>query len=668
MNSNLFIGFCLFLAACGGSVEVMNADGPRSGDTTDQGGGSATTSTATTSSSSTDTETTSSTSTDTDTTTTTSSTDTTTSTSDTTTSSSSSTSTSTGSAGEGGAGGSVATGGEGGTACTPEVTITSLSNNAAVVSPGESRVATLTFEIAVSDCMDVELATMGILLWTPDADQSASFPFCAGACQSVSDWNFQNLKVVDVQTDSTIEGPGELHAGAQGQPARLDLNDVHTLYAGQSLTLQVVMDIAEPLATQISGMRFQAFLLGVGMTQQDAILTFVHQEDPNDFITVEDDENVSTKLDIALSATTPQSQIVVAGKGVWAPYSEYDVTNLTDEDQEVVDAYIKQMDWNGDVADFLQVALSVNGTVRLATSASTSNLGGYFYSFDVQNPLVIPAHETVMVQVWAKTANVMSSLQTGGAWHGYPRSGHSDSLRLQGLYVASDPSNVAQTCEDSVDPPSMVLRKSKPIIAKQSPSSTNLANIDQDLVKFQVAADSAGTVGVKQISFSFAKTAGVGLTNFRVRKGASDMALADVAFTDDAGADVEAGAVTNNTGMIVLSFMNEESIVGSGNVYTVHATVSGASSGKSVSLSLYRDPLASIVTGYLINNSAVGVMISNADVYNIDTDVAPDGAADAAGTFLWSDNSEVDDTSGGSRDWTNDNLVQGTNLVQVLSS
>ena len=387
----------------------------------------------------------------------------------------------------------------------------------------------------------------------------------------------------------------------------------------------------------------------------------------------------------------PASTIVVAGKDVWVPFASYKAS----AQYEAIDldrAAILASSTAGLVSDnavFSSIAIASGGAVKGSDILSSGATGTKDIDLSA-NKIVVPKDGSVSFQIWGKLSNIQSSSSVSGATSGVHRSGMAASLGLMsnlqtgewdnnyasklniratgeasGERVYGAPTNVAQGN-------AMVTRKTKPTVTKQSLSSTTLANIDQDLIKFQVAADSAGTVAVKQVAFSFSKTAGVGLTNFRVRKGASDMALADVKFTDDAGADVAAGAVTNDTGMIVMSFTNEESIVGSGNVYTIHATVSGAGSGKSVSISFYRDPLAPVVTGYLVNSSASGALISNANVYNIDTNVAPDGAANAAGTFLWSDNSDVPHsssvgTSGGSRDWTNDVYVEDVSQTQTIS-
>jgi hypothetical protein len=114
----------------------------------------------------------------------------------------------------------------------------------------------------------------------------------------------------------------------------------------------------------------------------------------------------------------------------------------------------------------------------------------------------------------------------------------------------------------------------------------------------------------------------------------------------------------------------EEIVIGSGNVYTLHATVSGSVSGQNVTLSFYRNTANPIVTGYLVRNVASAPLsTASNNIYHIDTAVNPSGAAGSIGTFVWSDNSEVQHSSANqtSRDWTNDVYVQDLSQSQTLS-
>ena len=305
------------------------------------------------------------------------------------------------------------------------------------------------------------------------------------------------------------------------------------------------------------------------------------------------------------------------------------------------------------------------------------------------NKIVVPKDGSVNFQLWGKLSNIQSSSSVSGATSGVHRSGMAPALGLKSGLVsgewdsnyAGSVLNIRTTGQASGERVygantsaghgnAQISRKSKPTVTKQSLSSTTLANIDQDLIKFQVAADAQGSIAVKQMVFNVS-LAGVSLSNFRLRKGSTDMALGDIAVVSDNGTDLEAGSLASST-LVIVSFTNEETIVGSGNVYTLHANVSGASAGDNVSISFARDTSSSVVTGYLVNSAAFGSLASSASIYNISTGAAPAGTANATGTFLWSDNSEVPHssavgTAGGSRDWTNDVYVEDLSQTQTVS-
>lgn len=389
--------------------------------------------------------------------------------------------------------------------------------------------------------------------------------------------------------------------------------------------------------------------------------------------------------------SNPASTIVVAGKDVWVPFASYKASaqfEAIELDRVAIFASSTLGASAADNSAFTMVAVASGGAVKGSDILSSGATGTKDLDLSA-NKIVVPKDGSVNFQLWAKLSNIQSSSSVSGATSGVHRSGQAPALGLMSnLQTGEWDSNYASkaniratgqasgervygTATNATHGNAMITRKTKPTVTKQSLSSTTLANIDQDLVKFQVASDAAGTSYLKQVTFSLAINGSVTLSNFRVRKGSTDMALGDVAFTSDNGTDLESSS-TSTGGYVVMSFTGEESIVGSGNVYTIHATVSGAGSGESVTMSFYKDPNAALVTGYLQNSSAAGVLISNAAIYNIDTAAAPDGAANNAGTFVWSDGSEVPHSyavggSGGSRDWTNDLYVEDLSQQQTLS-
>ncbi|MCI0479602.1 hypothetical protein L0Y59_03585 [Candidatus Uhrbacteria bacterium] len=389
----------------------------------------------------------------------------------------------------------------------------------------------------------------------------------------------------------------------------------------------------------------------------------------------------------------PAATIVVAGKDVWVPFASY---KATAQFEAIELDRIRVYTGTTGVADnamFTAVAIASGGAVKGQDILSAGSTGDKDIDLSA-NKIVVPKDGDVTFQLWAKLSSIKSSSSVGGVsvYTGVHRSGMSVYMGIQNGVTTGEWDSNYSTPELNIRATGqasgervygaptfatagneMVSRKSKPIVTKQSLSSTTLSNVDQDLIKFQVARDTAGSVALKQIVFSYSKTAagGIGLSNFKLRRGTSDIPAADVAFTDDTGVDVEAGAVTNDTGYVIVSFTNEQTFEASGVTYTLHATVSGADAGESVTFSFYRDPTAPVVTGWLTNSSAI-VLPAHADVYSIDTTVAYDGVAEYDGTFLWSDMSEVPHSpalpgAGGSFDWTNDVYVDDVSVSQTVS-
>jgi hypothetical protein len=389
----------------------------------------------------------------------------------------------------------------------------------------------------------------------------------------------------------------------------------------------------------------------------------------------------------------PVSNIVVAGKDAWVPFAQYKATAQFEDvtlDRVAVLAS-STLGTTADNADFSAIAIATNGSVVGQDVLPSGQTGTKDIDLST-NPITVPKDGSVDFQIWAKLSNVQSSSSVSGATTGVARSGHAPALGLNSGLTSgewdanySGMLNVRATGAASGERiyattgaamgNRMVLRKTQPVVTKQSLSSTTLANIDEDLLKFQVAADSAGSIAMKQIIFSYSKTSSVSLSNFRLRRGATDLDTSISAITSDKGVDLQNGslAAASTTGRIVVSLKpgQEESISGSGNVYTLHATVSGAASGQNVTLTFFRDPNAPIVTGYLVNsvNDTTAGISSSANVFSVDTAVAPSNTFGASGSFLWSDNSEVPHSSAveTSRDWTNDVYVQDLSQSQTVS-
>ncbi len=407
----------------------------------------------------------------------------------------------------------------------------------------------------------------------------------------------------------------------------------------------------------------------------------------------------------------PVSNIVVGGKGVWVPMAQYKATAQYEDvliDRIAVNAS-STAGLFADNADFISVAIASNSVVKGSNTFSSGATGTKDIDLGA-NPITVPKGGQVTFQIWGMMNGTTPSSTASGATTGVARSGHAPAVGIQsGLTTvewdanytsnlnirstgAASGERVYAAAAGLSNGNSMILRKTQPIVTKQALSSATLTSGNKDLFAFQVAADTmsdgaghaiAGSLNWKQIIFQYSKTGSTSLANFRLRLGGNDEDIAKYSVTSDAGVDLQAGtlAAASTTGYVIVSYKPgyEANVTGSGNVYTLYASVTTAAS-QNVTFSFYRDASAPKVTGYLSNGTVGIVTTANASVFNINTGSAaqqiatgaPSATAHYVGSFVWSDNSENPHsnalgTAGGSMDWTNDVYVQDLTQSQTLS-
>jgi hypothetical protein len=374
-----------------------------------------------------------------------------------------------------------------------------------------------------------------------------------------------------------------------------------------------------------------------------------------------------------------QSTILVADGTTWNNIASYKAT----AQYEAVTIDRIRVVGTGESASFSSIAVLQNG----ATVGEDVLPAGINQSKDLvlSTPITVPKDGSVTFQIAAKAAPVQGYASVPGT--GIARSGatiaagiefneqlnewdpsYMNQLNVRLIGQASGDRLYTAALAD-INGNTFVVRKTKPTATRQALSTTTLANTTQDLYKLQVSADAAGSVAVKKVTFDVALSgAGLSLSNFRLRKGSSDIALADMVITDGAAADLEAGSLVA-TGKVVVAFTSEETIIGAGSVYTLYASVAGADAGESVSVTPSRDGALTTYSGYL-DNDLVGGFAGP----SLDTDAIADGVGNQFGHFIWSDNSEVPhfyDVQGVgtnfSRDWTNDVFVEDLTQTQTLT-
>jgi hypothetical protein len=389
-----------------------------------------------------------------------------------------------------------------------------------------------------------------------------------------------------------------------------------------------------------------------------------------------------------------QSTILVGDDGaVWQNFAQFKAT----AQYEAVQIDKLTVTSTGVAANFVSQGIAV---AQDSEPKGTATLPSGVMSFtDVDmtgNPIIVPKDGSATFQLWGKLSNTVASATVSGATAA-PRSGNLMNLGIAGNIQSGDWNanyasqfNVLANGQASGDRlyatttaganvgssgNQFVLRKSKPVVTRQALSTTTLtAGLDMDLYKFQVSADSAGSVALKKISFNWSKgdsNSSLNFQNLRLRKGATDIADGDISITSATSIDYYAGgpSLGETSGTIVIAFTNEETISGSGNVYTLHGTINGTvDSGDSLSFNFRRNGLTTPITGYLSDYPLAGVVGPNIDVGT--TPLA--GAPTVVGTFVWSDLSEVphsyaSGTNSGSRDWTEDLYVEDLTQQSTLS-
>lgn len=412
----------------------------------------------------------------------------------------------------------------------------------------------------------------------------------------------------------------------------------------------------------------------------------------------------SGSITVAAEGHPAQDIVIARGllKDVWVPFAKYKVTAQF-EDMNIDLIRVKSLA-GGDNANFRMVAVAQNGDVK-GTAQFESGATG---EKDVQltgNEITVPKDGSVSFELWAKMSDIQASSTVTGALTGVTRTGHQPGLGLvstvttTGDWDANYTGNInlritgaasgerVYFASGDLDANNMVLRKSKPVVTRQSLTNTVFnSGSEQELYRVQIGADSAGSVALKQIVFNVSKSANVSLTGFKVYRNASEITSAGyTVYNAETGADLKTTGVPAATSSVrvAVAFTTsnsiESSISGSGNTYSLRATVSSTSgSGNNVTTSFFRDPVSNnVARAYLKNSSAVTsggtIFVSNAEVWNLDTGAvngAPDGTANFLGTFLWSDNSEINHSSADqvSFDWTNDLLVEDLTQTSSVSN
>jgi hypothetical protein len=275
-------------------------------------------------------------------------------------------------------------------------------------------------------------------------------------------------------------------------------------------------------------------------------------------------------------------------------------------------------------------------------------------------PLPLPVGST-FVQLWTRVPYIQSGASVLGATEGATRSG--DRFRM-GI-------NHARFSGGEPDWTGMILgnefqiRRSRPYVARQALSSSTLTTgIEQDLYRMQVSTDTSAPLALHQVQYTLVAPAGSAFTlqYFGFRRGSLE--YLSITIVDEHGNDLRSGSLTFTGGdshRVTVIFATEETVLGSGNVYTLHASPSGVDAGDTLSITLHRTEDGS--TGYLTDSF---------DTIDTSPWGSPGTLPQTAAGFIWSDVSEIphSDASGlggGSRDWTDGAYLDDFTAVTTIS-
>lgn len=320
-------------------------------------------------------------------------------------------------------------------------------------------------------------------------------------------------------------------------------------------------------------------------------------------------------------------------------------------------------------ADFSLVGIRrQNGLVAYGVPDASGNV-----SIDLNDgPINLYAGKEATSEIVAKFNAITAGSVADGNWTDVARSGHQPAISLVG-FERMDTTNgsIVKQSVNNLQTGAMVLRKSKPIISGIALPDKSLANVQLEMAKFLVKAHGAGQVAWKQMVFSVEKTNGVALADFRLRRGAALMDPLSYNVVDGSGKDVKTGKLDANVqkGYVIVSFApgQEETVSGSGSVYTLLANVSGVVSGASLKMAILQTP-PSVITGYLATRGYAAPFASPSPrVYHLAKTETESGILSATGNIVWSDLSEIphapDATKApSSKDWTNGSYIQDTKL------
>jgi len=182
-----------------------------------------------------------------------------------------------------------------------------------------------------------------------------------------------------------------------------------------------------------------------------------------------------------------------------------------------------------------------------------------------------------------------------------------------------------------------------------------LSNGSLEIYKFQATADSAGDASFAKIGFTFTPSGTFTVDNMKWLRDGTDITTS-VDIVDSTGASLVGATDASGTIYVRYTSGTEQSISGSGHVFTLKGTVAGAGTGESLNVSVAADAGTTVHTLKLAGTSGA----------------YPNPNLTAQTThFVWSDKSAIPHNASigvlSSQDWTNSYLVSDLTENVVLT-
>jgi len=512
---------------------------------------------------------------------------------------------------------------------------------------------------------------------------------------------FTNIRLKEFPDGATVSGPVELSTfTGETTPQRINLSDWFTLPANTCKVYGVYLDIADnedapgELVSQKYENQVHAIQGTIAGTDTDVgAQTEYGFGSGKDFTIVsdviEDCPPYSPQSTLTITEDAhPESKIVVAGNNAQVPMARYKACAEGTEDVTVSKIGVQWGAESGFSAEsFLQVGVAHQGTI-LGVSQFDNNDPYRLVDVELDTSITIAKGDCETIELWAKFAVVKSSMEANGEWDHQPRSGKEVSLRigkgvpfygydaycntadyLGKLFVHARGATTGEKIfanEGAAEPNFMTIRKTKPVVTPHQLSYSYLFAGEREVARVQIGSDIVSNIALKQIPFMVEKSAGLVLSNFRLFRGPVMVPSSDYHIVEMSdGSDLKTGATLSQTivAFPIVSFDTEETVGGTGNIYSLRATLSFTGIGHHIMTHILHSETM-VVTGHPVSGLAFMPPETGSPHF---WHVESVNGGYSIDTFIWSDLSELPHGTS-SEDWTTGHQVENLDHVWTLTN